>query len=111
MNEIIVPRRKRGGLTVVSDALAPYESVFAVARRCANLRPSLPAVRDLETARIVRAKLLPCCDQIYFASRALADMTSDNPGSGSPGRAQRKCSATCSPCSGGTIRALTRPVG
>jgi hypothetical protein len=83
MSEIItLPPRggDGGGLTIVTDALAPYQSAFAVARQCADLRTTLPAkVADLGTAKIVRAKLLPCVEEIYFASRALADMVSDNP--------------------------------
>ena len=82
MKEIILPPRggDSGALTIVTDVLAPYQSVFAVAGRCAYLRTALPAkIADVATAKIIRTKLLPCFEEIYFASRALADMVSDNP--------------------------------
>jgi hypothetical protein len=81
MNEIILRPRGGGGgdLTVIRDTLASYESDFAFAKRCSEFKATLPAVVDLATARVVRAKLLPSYDQIYLVWRSLGEITSDDP--------------------------------
>jgi hypothetical protein len=80
MNEVMLPPRGGNVVTVIGETLEPYETAFAVARRCSEWRTTLPTVVvNLATARIVRAQLLPAFDQIYFAARALSDMLSDNP--------------------------------
>jgi len=80
MNQLMVPPRAGGGLTIITAALADYEPAFAIARRCAELRKSLPVtVQNLHTAKMVRATLLPRVDEIYSSWRTLVDMTSAEP--------------------------------
>jgi hypothetical protein len=79
VNDLTIPRRRGSGLAVITDTIAQHASTFAVAHQCAEWKAALPQVRDVESARIVRATLLPNFQLIEAARRALADMTSREP--------------------------------
>ena len=110
MNDLTIPRRRGSGLAVITDTIAQHASTFAVAHQCAEWKAALPQVRDVESARIVRATLLPNFQLIEAARRALADMTSREPKADrSANRSRLSCSSSLYNAPGKQIAMRTTP--
>ena len=111
-NHFVPPRGgDSGALTIVTDVLAPYQSVFAVAGRCAYLRTALPA-NNRRRCHGENVSGRSCC----LASRRFISRRAPWPtwcptirDSASRRRTRWRCSASCSPYCGGTKRAPTWP--